>query len=339
MPSLTGRKVLITGGTGSFGNELLRRITDDCEEIRIFSRDELKQELMRNKLKNKKIKFIIGDVRNRKSVDDAMIGVDYVFHAAALKQVPSCEFFPYQALLTNAVGSQNVIDSAIANKVSKVVCLSTDKAVYPVNAMGITKALMEKMVQAAARNPMAQDSNTVISCVRYGNVMCSRGSVIPVFMEQMKNSLPLTVTVPGMTRFLLPLPLAIELVLFAFDHAEAGDLLVRKAPACTAIDLATAMKNIFHAEVPIQIIGMRHGEKIHETLATQDELNTSDDMGEYFRCRMDTRDLNYGKYTNEGCVAEVNQDYTSENTTRLSVEEVEKLLLNLKEVRELVPGC
>jgi UDP-glucose 4-epimerase len=292
---------------------------------------------MRNKLKNKKIKFILGDVRDRSSVDIAMNGADYVFHAAALKQVPSCEFFPYQALLTNAVGSQNVIDSAIAHNISRVVCLSTDKAVYPVNAMGITKALMEKMVQAAARNFLGRDSETVISSVRYGNVMFSRGSVIPVFVEQIMNGRPLTVTVPEMTRFLLPLPLAIELVLFAFEHAEPGDMLIRKAAACTAMDLAIAMKNIFNSELPIQIIGMRHGEKLHETLATQDELNTSEDMGDYYRCRMDTRDLNYGKYLNEGTISQVHQDYTSENTNRLSIPEVEALLMSLEEINNLLP--
>lgn len=324
--------VLITGGTGSFGNALLDRLRPHgVREIRIFSRDELKQEQMRIRYVDPRLKFYIGDVRDRDSIDRAMRGVDYVFHAAALKQVPSCEFFPMQAVQTNVAGSANVIESAIRHGASRLVCLSTDKAVYPVNAMGMTKALMEKVAAAAAR--AADSDRTILASVRYGNVMCSRGSVIPLFIEQIKAGKPLTVTVAEMTRFLLPLTQAIELVTFAFQHANQGDLFVRKAPACTVDALATALKNLFASDVPVQVIGMRHGEKIYETLATREELAKAEDMGDYYRVPMDDRDLNYGKYFTEGDTRESSiDDYTSHNTERLDVAGVERLLLSLPEV-------
>lgn len=339
MSSLFDNKtLLITGGTGSFGNAMLDAVRgQNFREVRIFSRDELKQELMRVRLNDPRVKFHIGDVRSIDSVDAAMRGVDYVFHAAALKQVPSCEFFPVQATLTNVIGSQNVIDSAARHGVKKVVCLSTDKAVYPINAMGITKALMEKVAQAAARN--LSDQDTTICSVRYGNVMYSRGSVIPLFVDQILHGRPLTVTEPSMTRFLLPLPVAIELVLYALAHGEQGDIFIRKAPACTVADLMTALKNIFRSSVETVRIGMRHGEKIFETLATREELRRAEDLGDYHRVRMDDRDLNYGKYFTEGDVKEAEiDDYTSHNTRRLSVPEVETLLLGLAEIREALSG-
>lgn len=330
---LRDKTILITGGTGSFGHELLDTVIDkDFKEIRIFSRDELKQEHMRTQLNNHKVKFHIGDVRDRSSVDKAMAGVDMVFHAAALKQVPSCEFFPMQAVMTNIVGSQNVVESAVMHKVSSVVCLGTDKAVYPVNAMGMTKALMEKVAQSIARD--TDPKQTVISCVRYGNVMCSRGSVIPLFIKQIKQNKPITVTEPGMTRFLLPLPDAIKLVLFAFNHARQGDIFIKKAPACTVGDLAQALKELFKSDVPVKTIGIRHGEKIFETLASIEELRRAEDMGDYFRVSMDGRDLNYNKYYTEGDRKEVKlEDYTSHNTTLLSVKQIKELLLTLPEVR------
>lgn len=333
---LAGKTVLITGGTGSFGHKLLENILDSSvKEIRVFSRDELKQEHMRIELNNPKVKFYIGDVRDRSSVDGAMKGVDLVFHAAALKQVPSCEFFPMQAVLTNIVGSYNVIESAVAHGVGKVVCLSTDKAVYPANAMGMTKALMEKVAQATSRHLGASD--TVVCSVRYGNVMYSRGSVIPLFIKQIKEGKPLTLTDPEMTRFLLSLQIAIDLVLFAFDHAEQGDIFIRKAPACTVEVLAQALKNLFKSEVPVQVIGERHGEKTFEALASVQELRKSEDMGDYYRVRMDDRDLNYNKYFVEGFVeTQHTEDYTSHNTYRLSVAEVEELLMSLPELRREV---
>lgn len=328
-----GRTVLITGGTGSFGNAFLRYLLPkECGEIRIFSRDELKQEHMRVSLADSRLKFYIGDVRDRSSVDGAMRGVDYVFHAAALKQVPSSEFFPLQAVLTNIVGSHNVVESAMAGGVKRFVCLSTDKAVYPVNAMGMTKALMEKLVQAAGRG--VSESHTVLASVRYGNVMASRGSVIPLFISQIRAGKPLTITVPEMTRFLLPLDQAIDLVAFAFRLARQGDLFVRKAPACTVADLATALKNVFQSEVPVRVIGMRHGEKIYETLATREELARAEDMGDYYRVPTYDRTLDYSKYFTEGDTREPGlDDYTSHNTERLDVAAVERLLLTLPEVR------
>jgi len=327
------KTILITGGTGSFGREILSYLLkNEFKEIRIFSRDELKQEHMRIEINNRNVKFYIGDVRDRDSVDDVMRNVDFVFHAAALKQVPSCEFFPIQAALTNVMGSNNVLESAIRHEVSRVICLSTDKAVYPINAMGMTKALMEKVAQAAARS--LRENGTVVASVRYGNVMYSRGSVIPLFMNQIKENKPITVTVPEMTRFLLPLRDAIELVKFAFFNAQQGDIFIKKAPACTVQDLAVALKNIFNSEAPIKYIGMRHGEKLFETLATREELTRAEDLRDYFRVKMDDRDLNYNKYFIEGDLREASiDDYTSHNTERLGAKEIEKLLLSLPEVR------
>jgi UDP-N-acetylglucosamine 4,6-dehydratase/5-epimerase len=332
----SGKTILITGGTGSFGNELLEVVRHtNVKEVRIFSRDELKQELMRLKLKDSRVKFYIGDVRDRASVDQAMRGVDLAFHAAALKQVPSCEFFPMQAVTTNIVGSYNVIESAVAHEIEALVCLSTDKAVLPVNAMGMTKGLMEKVAQATARGLSSAD--TKISSVRYGNVMYSRGSVIPLFVSQLRQRRPLTVTEPQMTRFLLSLRSAIDLVLFAFEQAQQGDIFVRKAPACTVQDLAQAVTNIFDGASPVEVIGTRHAEKLFETLATAGEIAHAEDMGDYLRVSMDDRDLNYAKYFTEGRTDEHQlEDYTSHNTERLSVAQVEQLLLTLPDIqREL----
>lgn len=330
---ITNKKVLITGGTGSFGHQMLKRLLpEDINEIRVFSRDELKQELLRNEIRDARVKFFIGDVRDLPSVNQAMQGVDMVFHAAALKQVPSCEFFPMQAVLTNVFGSENVIQSAVRHGVQKVVCLSTDKAVYPINAMGMTKALMEKLAQASSRHLKA--GQTTICSVRYGNVMYSRGSVIPLFVQQIRQGKPLTVTNPEMTRFLLSLQVAIELVLFAFEHAEQGDVFIRKAPACSVAVLTQALKELFQADNPVQVIGVRHGEKTYETLATAEELLKADDMNDYFRIHMDDRDLSYSKFFTEGAVEQaVIEDYHSHNTQQLSVEEVKALLLSLPEIQ------
>jgi UDP-N-acetylglucosamine 4,6-dehydratase/5-epimerase len=327
-----GKTILVTGGTGSFGGYFVNYLLDrNFKEIRVFSRDELKQEEMRLRFQNPKIKFYIGDVRDRDSVDDVMGGVDYVFHAAALKQVPTCEFFPMQATQTNVLGSQNVINSAIRHGVSKVVSLSTDKAVYPVNALGITKALMEKVVQSASRK--LTEGQTVLSLVRYGNVLFSRGSVIPLFMKQIREKKPLTVTEPAMTRFLLPLKEAIHLVGFALENGRQGDIFVRNAPSCSIGDLAQALKNIFSSDSEIKIIGMRHAEKLHETLASKDELLRSEDLGDFLRLSMDDRDLNYNKYLSEGDTKTVQtEDYTSHNTTRLSIKEIEEMLLAQPEI-------
>ncbi|MBI3938286.1 MAG: polysaccharide biosynthesis protein [Betaproteobacteria bacterium] len=333
------KTLLITGGTGSFGQAVLGHLLGtEFSEVRIFSRDELKQEMMRDEINDTRVKFHIGDVRNRDSVDAAMAGVDYVFHAAALKQVPSCDFFPMQAVYTNVTGSHNVIESAIAHKVKKLLCLSTDKAVYPINAMGMTKALMEKVAQAASRGLGSRE--TVIASVRYGNVMYSRGSVIPLFVKQITEKRPITVTEPSMTRFMLPLAEAIDLVMFAFRRAGQGDVFLRKAPACTIADLVTALKNLFRSDARVKVIGMRHGEKVFETLATREELRRAEDMGGYFRVRMDDRDLNYRKFFTEGDVGEVGvEDYTSHNTTRLGVKQVEKLLLKLPEIRAVLSSA
>lgn len=333
MTSVKNKTILITGGTGSFGQALLKKIINqNFKEVRIFSRDELKQDLMRNELNNSKIKFYIGDIRNREGVDQAMKNVDMAFHAAALKQVPSCEFFPMQAVMTNVIGSHNVIESAMIHRVKNLVCLSTDKAVYPVNAMGMTKALMEKTAQAATRN--LKGSETIISSVRFGNVMCSRGSVIPLFIKQIKHDKPITITEPSMTRFLLPLQEAIGLVLFALTKARQGDIFVKKSPACTILDMAKALKKIFRSDVPIKTIGIRHGEKIFETLATTEELRKAEDMGHYFRIKMDDRDLNYDKYFTKGDLEEYSlKDYTSHTTSRLTLKEVEELLLTLPDVK------
>ncbi len=335
MKNLAGRTILVTGGTGSFGRSVVNYILDkgiEFKEIRIFSRDELKQEEMRIALSNEKLRFYIGDVRDIGSVNKVMDGVDCIFHAAALKQVPSCEFFPMQAVLTNIDGSNNVIESAIAHGVSRMVCLSTDKAAYPINAMGMTKAVMEKVAQAAARRETL--NNTIISIVRYGNVMCSRGSVIPLFIKQIKGNMPITVTVPEMTRFLLPLSDAVNLVLYAFQHSNQGDLFVKKAPASTIMDLAEALRNVFSSDVPIKVIGIRHAEKIYETLCTREEIRRADDMGDYYRVPLDDRNLNYTKYFTDGDIEEAAfDDYTSHNTERLNVKQIEELLLSLPRVR------
>ena len=338
MQTFSDKTILITGGTGSFGHAFLDYLLErDFGEIRIFSRDELKQEHMRLELGNPKVRFYIGDVRERDSVTDAMRGVDYVFHAAALKQVPSCEFFPMQAVSTNVIGSHNVVEGAVASGVKRLICLGTDKAVYPVNAMGITKALMEKVAQSVART--VADSATTISSVRYGNVMCSRGSVIPLFMKQIKAGQPVTVTENDMTRFLLPLRDAIKLVVHAFEQAEQGDIFVRKAPACTIDVLVQALGQLFDTKPEVKVIGMRHGEKLHETLVSREELLRSEDMGDYYRIKMDGRDLNYSKYFTKGNVTEaVIEDYTSENTEQLTVAQTVELLQTLPEVRAELPS-
>ncbi|SNY99638.1 polysaccharide biosynthesis protein [Flagellimonas pacifica] len=329
-----GKTLLITGGTGSFGNAVLDRfLTTDIREIRIFSRDEKKQDDMRNRLKNPKIKFYIGDVRDYNSIDRAMHGVDYVFHAAALKQVPSCEFFPIEAAKTNVFGTQNTIDAAAANRVKKIICLSTDKAAYPINAMGISKALMEKVAVAASRN-IPEDSTTVC-LTRYGNVMASRGSVIPLFVNQIKEGNPLTITDPKMTRFLMSLEDAVDLVLFAFEHGNQGDLFVNKAPASTIGDLAEAIKRIFKAKNEIKVIGTRHGEKLYETLCTREEMQKAMDMGDFYRIPADNRDLNYSRYFSEGekDISAI-EDYHSHNTKHLNNEELENTLLGLNFIKE-----
>lgn len=336
MADLSGKTVVITGGTGSFGRTATTRLLNEgVAAIRILSRDELKQELMRQEFADERLQFHLGDVRDRASVDAAMRGADLVFHAAALKQVPSCEFFPMQAVQTNVEGSDNVVQSAVAAGVQNVVCLGTDKAAYPINTMGMTKALMEKVAQSHAR--LAINTGTTIATVRYGNVMASRGSVIPLFAKQIREGGPVTITEPSMTRFLLSLPSAMDLVLYAFEHAEPGDLFIRKAPACTVGDLSKALQNLLDREVPENVIGMRHGEKLFETLATREELARSDDMGDYFRVRMDDRDLNYSLYFSEGDITEHKlEDYTSHNTQRLSVDEVEDLLVTLPEVKAAI---
>lgn len=328
------KTLLITGGTGSFGNAVLKRmLNSDFGEIRIFSRDEKKQDDMRHALQNPKVKFYIGDVRDRQSVDNAMDGVDYIFSAAALKQVPSCEFFPMQAVRTNVIGTDNVLDSAIAHGVKNVVVLSTDKAAYPINAMGISKAMMEKVAIAKGR-ALGENAKTIISCTRYGNVMASRGSVIPLWIDQIKRKAPITLTNPKMTRFMMTLEDAVDLVIFAFEHAQNGDLFVQKAPSATLDVLAQALKELYNSNSPVNIIGTRHGEKLYETLVTQEEMAKAVDMGNYYRIPCDTRDLNYDKYFTEGSekINEV-ETYNSENTELLSVDEMKKLLLKLDMVR------
>lgn len=329
------KTLLITGGTGSFGNAVLHRFLDsDIKEIRIFSRDEKKQDDMRHHLQNPKVKFYIGDVRDKRSVDGAMNGVDYIFHAAALKQVPSCEFFPTQAVRTNVLGTENVLDSAIANGVKNVVVLSTDKAAYPINAMGISKAMMEKVAIAKGRQ-LGDNGETIICCTRYGNVMASRGSVIPLWVEQMKVGNSITVTDPNMTRFMMTLDDAVDLVLYAFQHGKNGDLFVQKAPAATLDVLASALKALYHSNAEVKVIGTRHGEKLYETLVTREEMSKAEDMGDYYRIPCDTRDLNYDKFFVEGseAVSKI-EDYHSHNTHRLDVEGMKQLLLKLEFIRE-----
>ncbi len=328
------KTLLITGGTGSFGNAVLKRfLNTDIKEIRIFSRDEKKQDDMRKYYKNDKIKFFIGDVRDLQSVKNAMYNVDYVFHAAALKQVPSCEFFPLEAVKTNVLGTDNVLTAAIEFGVKKVICLSTDKAAYPINAMGISKAMMEKVLIAKSRT--VSPDKTVICCTRYGNVMASRGSVIPLFVEQIKSGQPLTVTEPTMTRFLMSLEEAVELVVFAFKRAQSGDIMVQKAPASTIGDLAQAIKELFNADNEIKIIGTRHGEKQYETLLTKEESMVAEDLGKYFRVPADNRDLNYEKYFSEGRKELATQEeYNSNNTERLNIEQIKEKLLSLEYIQK-----
>ena len=327
------KTLLITGGTGSFGNAVLNRfLNTDIGEIRIFSRDEKKQDDMRHLYNNPKIKYYIGDVRNIQSVKDAMHGVDYIFHAAALKQVPSCEFFPMEAVRTNVIGTDNVLTAAIEAGVKKVICLSTDKAAYPVNAMGTSKAMMEKVFVAKSRT--VDPEKTLICGTRYGNVMCSRGSVIPLFIEQIKEGKPLTVTEPKMTRFIMSLEEAVELVLFAFENASAGDIMVQKAPACTIEVLARAVKELFNADNEVRIIGIRHGEKMYETLLTNEECARALDMGSFFRVPADQRDLNYDKYFTDGNAKRSTlTEFNSNNTERLDIEGVKKKLLSLEYIR------
>ena len=320
------KTLLITGGTGSFGNAVLDRFLDsDISEIRIFSRDEKKQHDMRVHYNNFKVKFYIGDVRNENSLRDAMIGVDYVFHAAALKQVPSCEFYPIEAVNTNILGTENVLNAAIFNNVEKVVCLSTDKAVYPINAMGVSKAMMEKVFVAKSRN----SKNTIITGTRYGNVMASRGSVIPHFIEQINTGKPVTVTDPDMTRFMMTLDHAVELVLYAFNNGKSGDIFVQKSPASTIGDLANALKEIYNSDVEIKNIGIRHAEKMHETLLSKEEFMLAEDLGEYYRVPADNRDLNYDNYFSKGSDKIELNEYNSYNTHRLSETELKELLAQI----------
>lgn len=334
-----GKVLLITGGTGSFGNAVLRRfLNTDIKEIRIFSRDEKKQDDMRKAFNNEKLKFYIGDVRDVQSISMAMRGVDYVYHAAALKQVPSCEFYPLEAVKTNVLGTENVLESAIANNVERVVCLSTDKAVYPINAMGISKAMMEKVIVAKSRN--LEHTNTTICCTRYGNVMASRGSVIPLFIRQVVNNDPITITDPTMTRFMMTLDDAVDLVLHAFENGYNGDIFVQKAPAATIDVLVKALLEMLKKpEHVVNVIGTRHGEKLFEALCSREEMFVAQDQGEYYRIPADNRDLNYAQYTEQGEKDLSNiEDYNSHNTVQLSVEEMKQLLLKLDFMREIVAG-
>ena len=337
MSIFTGKTLLITGGTGSFGNAVLKRFLNaDIGEIRIFSRDEKKQDDMRKKYNNDKLKFYIGDVRNKESVAGVMYGVDYIFHAAALKQVPSCEFFPMEAVRTNVEGTNNVLTAAVQFGVKRIVCLSTDKAAYPINAMGISKAMMEKVIRAKARE--VKGTGTVISCTRYGNVMCSRGSVIPLFIDQIRAGKPITITDPSMTRFLMNLDEAVDLVLFAFEHAKPGDLFIQKADASTIEDLAKGVQKLF-GDTGIHIIGTRHGEKLYETLMTREERLNSEDFGKYFRISADERDLNYDKYFVDGEVKTQSEEaYTSHNTKRLDVDGVVEKIMTTEYVQNALKG-
>ncbi|MDP4182669.1 MAG: nucleoside-diphosphate sugar epimerase/dehydratase [Bacillota bacterium] len=328
------KTLLITGGTGSFGNAIMKKFLDsDIKEIRIFSRDEKKQYDMRNLYKNEKLKFYIGDVRDLASVKNAIYGVDYIFHAAALKQVPSCEFFPLEAVKTNILGTDNVLTSAIENGVKKVICLSTDKGAYPINAMGISKAMMEKVF--IAKSKTVDPNKTLICGTRYGNVMASRGSVIPLFIDQIKKGQPLTVTDPNMTRFLMSLEEAVELVVFAFQNAQTGDIMVQKAPASTIGDLAQALKELFCADNEIKVIGTRHGEKRYETLLTKEEYVVAEDMGGFFRVPADKRDLNYDKYFIDGDQKlSTKEEYNSDNVEKLSIDQIKEKLLKLEYVKK-----
>lgn len=331
----TNKTLLITGGTGSFGNAVLKHfMNSDIGEIRIFSRDEKKQEDMRIALKNNKLNFIVGDIRDYDSIAAASRGVDYIFHAAALKQVPSCEFYPLQAIKTNILGAENVLEAAARNAVKKVVVLSTDKAVYPINTMGMSKALMEKLAISKSREMLVKQNESIICATRYGNVMASRGSIIPLFIQQIKEGKPLTITDPNMTRFMMSLTDSVNLVLFAFQNARPGDIFVQKSPAATIHDLAIAIKEIFKAENEIQIIGPRHGEKLHETLCAKEEMAKADDLGEYYRIPADMRDLNYTKYIQEDGPKLVDDEYNSSNTKRLSLDELKNVLLKLDYVQE-----
>lgn len=335
------KTLLITGGTGSFGNAVLERfLNSDVGEIRIFSRDEKKQEDLRIALNNDKVKFYIGDVRNIDSVQDAMQGVDYVFHAAALKQVPSCEFYPMEAVQTNILGAENVLRAAIANQVERCIVLSTDKAVYPINAMGLSKAMMEKLMVAKSRlSSLAKDAKTVVCATRYGNVMGSRGSVIPLFAQQLQTGKALTLTDPNMTRFLMSLDDSVNLVLYAFENAKPGDIFVQKSPACTMGDLVKAMQSIFGKNNEVQVIGTRHGEKLFETLVSREEMARAQDLGEYYRIPADSRDLNYAKYFSEGELALSSiEDYTSHNTRQLTVPQVIDTLKKLPLIAEVLRG-
>lgn len=326
---------MITGGTGSFGNAMLKGFLDsDLKEIRIFSRDEKKQEDMRIEYKNDKLNFVIGDIRNFNDVNQAMMGVDFVFHAAALKQVPSCEFYPMQAVQTNIQGAENVLEAAALNSVSRVVVLSTDKAVYPINAMGISKAMMEKLAVAKARDPRVQKSNAIITATRYGNVMCSRGSIIPLFIKQIKEKKPLTITNPNMTRFMMSLEDSVALVMFAFTNGNPGDIFVQKSPGATIEVLAIALKELFDADNAINIIGERHAEKMYETLCSKEEMAKAQDLGDFYRVPADFRDLNYTKYVQQDGPKLSIDEYNSDNTRRLNVEELKELLLTLDYVRE-----
>src|SRR5688572_23423948 len=335
--TLNAQTLLITGGTGTFGNAVLQRyLQSDIAEIRIFSRDEKKQDDMRRRWADPRIKFYIGDVRNEQSLRDAMTGVDIVFHAAALKQVPSCEFFPIEAVRTNVLGAESLLNAAIAAGVRRVIVLSTDKAVYPINAMGISEAMMEKLAVAKSR---VAAGTTVICCTRYGNVMASRGSVVPHFIRQIQSGAPLTVTDPNMTRFMMSIDGAVDLVLWAFEHGNPGDTFVQKAPAATLETLAQALKQVFQAANPIQVIGTRHGEKLYETLLTREEIAVAEDMGDYYRVPADNRDLNYGVYFDAGrSDISVKDDYNSHNTTRLSVNEMAAILSGLPIVQRALAG-
>ena len=327
--------LLITGGTGSFGNAMLKGfLNSDLREIRIFSRDEKKQEDMRIQYKNNKLNFIIGDIRDFDSINNAMNGVNFVFHAAALKQVPSCEFYPMQAVQTNILGAENVLEAAARNNVERVVVLSTDKAVYPINAMGISKAFMEKLAVSKARDTRVRNANAIYTATRYGNVMCSRGSIIPLFIKQIKEGKPLTITNPKMTRFMMSLDDSVTLVMYAFTHGNPGDIFVQKSPSSTIADLAQALKELFNADNEINIIGERHAEKMYESLCSKEEMSKADDLGDFYRVPADFRDLNYTKYVQEGGPKLLNEEYNSDNTYRLSVPELIELLLTLEYVQE-----